>query len=938
MDETIDSTHSFQVAVDCLHDYGESMDIFVKIKIASHDNTATFHFLVNQGFMSHLVKENPSIKTSDDLESNELNGYYDAIDAVLLCGATLSEIGGLVLFMLKYPNVQVICTDATLVFSKLILYDQLIHIKTEQYFTSDFSSSQNTTSALLSTCITFPNISTVLEKVKRVAYYEHIRFPSFKDKETSSCKSNNGITIQAVPSGQIFGSCAWYITGEGEYSTALISTNLTMQPHWFFDGFDPRRLTRPLSILVTKLSSIGTTMTESMDLSEHLDKVKNKNMSSCDNNSHTPSRNLKKRTELINVALEIMQKTLENGGSVFIPVNVGLDTLILLTIFQFSFKSFFKAYPIFFLSPTGDLILNYARTMLNWMSSKVKNDFCDTRKNLFDSFPFIQFVTSVDAIPFNDTISCIVISTPSHFDSGKLFSLNAWTKMCHNPKSCILFFKEPSATDLEYTHLHNFLNFQYTQICHKSAELEIPNTTTTVHSDRTFSSFQNKTTKDDPLKDSFVSSDLLLKESNSEQVAEADEYGLLLNHELDDWADLCMPTCVHDNELFDSNHSTFPNSCVTPSTLLSSNYPSEKNAHNVHQSIEETDRLSSLFHWQTILEKLSSDNALDPQNIKTTQVQVRASRHILLGLLDHGMDDTLLNVNALTDFLLPIIFLHPKHLIILYNSINFLFFESFLHSCLKPYYPEKLSIQLCGLYKPFTVEQALLDKKLWDNLILKSFSKVNIQWNELIIDIQEDFFSNFFKDHQKSTISSDLNFTRALNTTPFCKLHHSNSVTQPKSRFSQGIISLAYVPLQLDMWPFTCGLENNIKKTKEGNSNDEKKHLELRVAPSAINTMHTVSCTGYNTILGTQSISQWILFGHTTSSMFLKCLTKHFEPHAICLLPNEIIIQNKVSIRFMHQGKYQSIYLTGGIDLATVWIKQCLHSLFQQTGSLFYAP
>jgi hypothetical protein len=61
--------------------------------------------------------------------------------------------------------------------------------------------------------------------------------------------------------------------------------------------------------------------------------------------------------------------------------------------------------------------------MLNWMSSKVKNDFCDTRKNLFDSFPLIKFVTSVDAIPLIDTTSCIVIATPGHFDSGKLFSL-----------------------------------------------------------------------------------------------------------------------------------------------------------------------------------------------------------------------------------------------------------------------------------------------------------------------------------------------------------------------------------------------------------------------------------------------------------------------------------------------------------------------------------
>jgi hypothetical protein len=177
----------------------------------------------------------------------------------------------------------------------------------------------------------------------------------------------------------------------------------------------------------------------------------------------------------------------------------------------------------------------------------------------------------------------------------------------------------------------------------------------------------------------------------------------------------------------------------------------------------------------------------------------------------------------------------------------------------------------------------LFDKKLCDNSILKSFCKAKIQWNELLIDIQEDFFLNFLKDHQKSTISSDHNVTAALNTTPFCKLHNNASVTSPKSRFSHGIISLAYVPLQMDAWPLDTSMESNKDKTKEGNHNNEKKPLELHVAPSAMNTMHTVSCTDYNQVLGTQSVSQWILFGYTTPSMFLKCLLEHFEPHAVCI-------------------------------------------------------
>jgi Cft2 family RNA processing exonuclease len=232
MNEDIESTHCFEVGVDCLHDYGESMDIFVTIKIASTDNKATFRFLVNRGFYSHLEKENGSVTTLDGFQSSELNEDYETIDAVLLCGATISEIGGLVVFMLKYPNVPVICTDATLVFSKLVLYDQLIRIKTEKYFISDFSSNQSTTDALLSTSFTFSNIHTVLQKVKRVAYHEHIRFTSSKDREVMSSKYNTGITIQAVPSGHFLGSCAWYVTGEGEYCTALISTHLTMQPNW----------------------------------------------------------------------------------------------------------------------------------------------------------------------------------------------------------------------------------------------------------------------------------------------------------------------------------------------------------------------------------------------------------------------------------------------------------------------------------------------------------------------------------------------------------------------------------------------------------------------------------------------------------------------------------------------------------------------------------
>jgi hypothetical protein len=105
--------------------------------------------------------------------------------------------------------------------------------------------------------------------------------------------------------------------------------------------------------LVTKSSFVGGTILENINLSKHLDTVKKNNVKSCENESPVLPPISKKTTETINYVIQLMQRTLLNGGSIFIPVDIGLDTLILLMILQPSFKTFFKAYPIFFLSPTG---------------------------------------------------------------------------------------------------------------------------------------------------------------------------------------------------------------------------------------------------------------------------------------------------------------------------------------------------------------------------------------------------------------------------------------------------------------------------------------------------------------------------------------------------------------------------------------------------------
>jgi putative ribosome biogenesis GTPase RsgA len=67
--------------------------------------------------------------------------------------------------------------------------------------------------------------------------------------------------------------------------------------------------------------------------------------------------------------------------------------------------------------------------------------------------------------------------------------------------------------------------------------------------------------------------------------------------ELDDWADLCMPSCVHDHEPFDSHNYTFQN----PSHALLSSNSQSQNTQQINHQFEETNKFSSLFHWQAIL-------------------------------------------------------------------------------------------------------------------------------------------------------------------------------------------------------------------------------------------------------------------------------------------------------------------------------------------------
>eukprot|EP00921_Rhytidocystis_pertsovi_P011391 GHVQ01018448.1.p1 GENE.GHVQ01018448.1~~GHVQ01018448.1.p1 ORF type:complete len:671 (+),score=54.00 GHVQ01018448.1:1172-3184(+) len=145
----------------------------------------------------------------------------------------------------------------------------------------------------------------------------------------------------------------------------------------------------------------------------------------------------------------------EQKGSVLIPVDCDsrlLELLLHLENFWESFGSNLSVCPVIFLSPVADTLLMYAKTMLEWSASRIRDKFLNHRFNPYNSLRHVKLITSLEEYMALPNISAVVLATPGSMNSG--FSRALFPFFASDPRNLILFSTCPTPDSFAAWLLH----------------------------------------------------------------------------------------------------------------------------------------------------------------------------------------------------------------------------------------------------------------------------------------------------------------------------------------------------------------------------------------------------------------------------------------------------------------------------------------------------
>ena len=140
-----------------------------------------------------------------------------------------------------------------------------------------------------------------------------------------------------------------------------------------------------------------------------------------------------------------IKQTLRGGGNVLIPVDATGDVLELLLLIEsaYSLDAALQVYPVVFLSPLGDVVLDQVKTRMEWMSHHVLNEFEQSQN--FTAHPFllqhVQFCSNLHEFYEKYSTAKLVISTSAHLDFGD--SRELFVRMSSDPSNLVILTQPP---------------------------------------------------------------------------------------------------------------------------------------------------------------------------------------------------------------------------------------------------------------------------------------------------------------------------------------------------------------------------------------------------------------------------------------------------------------------------------------------------------------
>jgi cleavage and polyadenylation specificity factor subunit 2 len=225
-----------------------------------------------------------------------------------------------------------------------------------------------------------------------------------------------GITITAYAAGHTIGGSIWKIKKENEEIVYAIDYNHNKERHLNTGAI--QSLVRPSLLIVDSYNAL-----------------------------HVPPSRKLRDAEL----LETILSTLRNHGNVLIPIDTASRVLELALLLDQHWAFQKLPYPVVLLTNVSYNTIEFAKSMLEWMSETVMKAFDAKRENPFD-FRYISLIHSIEELEKIPEAKVVLASTTS-LETG--WSRELFGRWCQSEKNTIIFTERAIPGSLAYSLIKN---------------------------------------------------------------------------------------------------------------------------------------------------------------------------------------------------------------------------------------------------------------------------------------------------------------------------------------------------------------------------------------------------------------------------------------------------------------------------------------------------
>ncbi|CAA0826386.1 Cleavage and polyadenylation specificity factor subunit 2 [Striga hermonthica] len=239
---------------------------------------------------------------------------------------------------------------------------------------------------------TLDDIDSVFQSITRLTYSQNYYMSG----------NGEGIVIAPHAAGHLLGGTVWKITKDGEDVIYAVDFNHRKERH--LNGTVLESFVRPAVLITDAYNALL---------------------------SNQPPRRQKDQQ-----FLEVILKTLRADGKVLIPLDTAGRVLELLLILEQYWNQEEVMYPIFFLTYVSSSTIDFAKSLLEWMSDSVAKSFENTRDNAFflNHVKLLVDKSELEACPDGPKV---VLASMGSLEVG--FSHDIFVEWAADPKNLVLF-------------------------------------------------------------------------------------------------------------------------------------------------------------------------------------------------------------------------------------------------------------------------------------------------------------------------------------------------------------------------------------------------------------------------------------------------------------------------------------------------------------------